>query len=163
MRLSIVVPDRSIAINNIGMGDILEDMSWIPEDVHAIQWDQTEGHIEYKPHLNIPNQVITEIDFYYEKSLETLDAEKQRRDKEKEEAQEAIDAITDFSKGLRNLRNHRLSNCDWTALNDVALSPEKKQEWEQYRQVLRDLPSIVTNPKDLVKDPNHPDWPAPPT
>lgn len=43
---------------------------------------------------------------------------------------------------LRNLRNMKLSLCDWTQLQDAPLSDEKKQEWAAYRQALRDLPAL---------------------
>lgn len=42
---------------------------------------------------------------------------------------------------FREERNYRLSKSDWTQANDSPLSEEKKLEWQQYRQKLRDLPS----------------------
>ena len=56
---------------------------------------------------------------------------------------------------LRLERSYKLSNSDWTVGNDSPLSPEKKQEWLNYRQALRDLP---TN----TEDPENPNWPTPP-
>jgi len=41
----------------------------------------------------------------------------------------------------RKLRNERLLECDWTQLPNCQLSDEKKEEWETYRQKLRDLPT----------------------
>tara|TARA_R110000772_G_scaffold21066_1_gene58253 strand:+ start:690 stop:962 length:273 start_codon:yes stop_codon:yes gene_type:complete len=34
------------------------DMSGLPEDFHALQWDGTNGHIEYTDNLK-PNLVVT--------------------------------------------------------------------------------------------------------
>ena len=51
-----------------------------------------------------------------------------------------------FNTGLNLARMQRdslLSNCDWTQVEDVALSSELKQAWATYRQSLRDLPSTV--------------------
>ena len=44
---------------------------------------------------------------------------------------------------LRSERNALLSYSDWTQLPDAPLSNEKKQEWVNYRQQLRDLPDTV--------------------
>lgn len=36
-------------------------------------------------------------------------------------------------------RQQLLQQCDWTQLADVPLTADKKQEWETYRQALRDI------------------------
>jgi hypothetical protein len=45
---------------------------------------------------------------------------------------------------VRNQRNQRLSESDWTQLADAPLTSEKKKEWAVYRQSLRD----IVNQKD---------------
>ena len=40
---------------------------------------------------------------------------------------------------LRQLRNLRLSECDWTQLVDSDLTDEQKAKWQTYRQRLRDV------------------------
>lgn len=160
MRLSIVVSDRAISIDGDGLGDIREDMSWIPNDVHAVQWDSDNGHIEFKNHIK-PNEFITELGIY-EQAIQTLVAEKKRRIVEQQEEEEALDMIRDFTAELKSLRTNKLSACDWTAVNDNKLDTSTKTAWEEYRQALRDLPDNVTDHKSLVKNPNHPDWPIPP-
>jgi len=42
---------------------------------------------------------------------------------------------------LKTERNRKLAECDWTQLPDNGLSEEKKAEWLEYRQALRDLPA----------------------
>jgi hypothetical protein len=42
---------------------------------------------------------------------------------------------------LRNDRNLKLAECDWTQSPDSPLSDSKKLEWALYRQQLRDFPS----------------------
>ena len=44
---------------------------------------------------------------------------------------------------IRLQRDYLLSQTDWTALNDVPLSPEEKTAYENYRQQLRDFPDVV--------------------
>ena len=57
---------------------------------------------------------------------------------------------------LRQKRDFLLKDCDWTQLPDAPISNEKKEEWANYRQELRDLP----NRNDL--DLNNPQWPQEP-
>lgn len=42
---------------------------------------------------------------------------------------------------MRKIRNLLLINTDWTQIPDCSLSSEKKQEYIEYRQTLRDLPA----------------------
>jgi hypothetical protein len=42
---------------------------------------------------------------------------------------------------IKKRREFMLASCDWTQVNDSPLSPEKKAEWADYRQKLRDMPS----------------------
>jgi hypothetical protein len=44
---------------------------------------------------------------------------------------------------IRLQRNYLLQQTDWTALNDVPLSPQEKTAYENYRQQLRDFPDVV--------------------
>jgi hypothetical protein len=57
---------------------------------------------------------------------------------------------------FKSARNMKLSECDWTQLPNAPLSDSKKQEWEVYRQALRDLPANTA-------DPENPVWPTLPT
>ena len=56
---------------------------------------------------------------------------------------------------LRFERDDLLAASDWTQLPDSPLSDSKKVEWASYRQQLRDLPSITS-------DPANPSWPEKP-
>jgi hypothetical protein len=58
-------------------------------------------------------------------------------------------------KSIRNQRNALLTACDYTQLVDCPLPEEKKQEWREYRQALRDFPNSITCP-------NHITWPTDP-
>jgi len=58
---------------------------------------------------------------------------------------------------IRDLRNYKLSKCDWTVMPDSPLSAEKIEEWKVYRQALRD---ITTNSYNLFSEVI---WPSEPS
>tara|TARA_B110000977_G_scaffold101224_1_gene132678 strand:- start:131 stop:493 length:363 start_codon:yes stop_codon:yes gene_type:complete len=59
-------------------------------------------------------------------------------------------------KELREERNRRITQTDYLATIDYPhATPEKKQQWFDYRQALRDLPSTTEDPANVV-------WPTPP-
>ena len=45
---------------------------------------------------------------------------------------------------IREDRNKKLSESDWSQFTDNGLSTEKRTEWITYRQALRDLPLTLT-------------------
>lgn len=57
---------------------------------------------------------------------------------------------------ITNGRDNYLALSDWTQLPDAPITSEKKQEWLEYRQALRDITSTFENPKDVV-------FPTPPS
>jgi len=54
-----------------------------------------------------------------------------------------------------NYRNQLLLESDWTQLVDVPLTAAEKELWQAYRQTLRDINVIYTNPDNII-------WPTPP-
>jgi hypothetical protein len=56
---------------------------------------------------------------------------------------------------IRESRNYLLMNCDWTVLPDSPLTSETRQEWVDYRQSLRDITSVFSDPNDVI-------WPLSP-
>ena len=66
--------------------------------------------------------------------------------------EEEINAkISELEKGepmrlLRQERNKRLAETDWTQLKDIDLDLIRERNWKNYRQALRDLPA-KSNPK----------------
>ena len=93
------------------------------------------------------------------KRQEALDNIERRRI-EQEREQEEQERNGDYLEILKGIRNELLMQSDWTQLPDVQLSEEQKESWRIYRQQLRDLPENVEDPKPLVLDINHPDWPV---
>jgi len=56
---------------------------------------------------------------------------------------------------LRNIRNYLLRQTDWTQLNDAPTDQLQQVSWILYRQKLRDITKVVTDPFDV-------EWPTPP-
>lgn len=62
------------------------------------------------------------------------------------DADEVAERLANESEAVRQDRNERLADCDWTQLNDSPLSSADKTAWATYRQNLRDLPSAAGFP-----------------
>ena len=45
---------------------------------------------------------------------------------------------------LREERNKRIAETDWTQLKDILLDSIREKNWKEYRQALRDLPNGST-------------------
>jgi len=68
---------------------------------------------------------------------------------------DAESALVDVWRMMRAQRDDRLMRSDWTQLADANLPARDLTAWNDYRQALRDLPTITTDPSD-------PPWPTPP-
>lgn len=157
MRLTIVPVDKIIGIDGEFLRKIEQDISWIPENVHAVQWYDTWGEVEYTDGSS--NERIEELGIY-EQAIVDFNNELQRIEDEIIAEELAAEAARDYWEELRTLRNKRLTQSDWTQVSDAPLTESEKTTWQTYRQQLRDLPENITEPKPLVLDPNHPSWPA---
>ena len=63
--------------------------------------------------------------------------------------------ITDAQWGVvRTERTPKLNQSDWTQLGDVPITDAKLEQWQTYRQALRDITS--------QSDPDSITWPTPP-
>jgi hypothetical protein len=63
----------------------------------------------------------------------------------------------ELAAAAREERNALLAESDWTQLPDArsAMGPEKAEEWDTYRQALRDVPEQSGFPRDII-------WPVKP-
>ena len=156
MRLTIIPGDKYIAIDNNGLLNIQQDLNWIPSNVHALQWYDTWGEVEYNDET--PNERIENLGIF-EQAVADFNNEK----KILQDELDAIEAARDYWEELRVLRNQRLSDCDWTQMSDVPFTEEQKISWKNYRQLLRDLPESITEPKQLVLNSTDSNWPVKPT
>jgi len=65
MKISIIVPDKMVVVDGIGFS--IEDMSFIDSSIHAIQWKDTKGHVEFVEDENgikPLNNLITDLSPY---------------------------------------------------------------------------------------------------
>jgi len=147
MRLSIIPSDKLIAIDGETLLDIEVDMSWIPSNVHAVQWYGDHGQIEY---TNGSADIITELGIYSQ-AQDTYQSEIKRL----ESVSAAIEASRDYWEELRIQRNGLLIDSDWIVTFHTEKGTSIPVEWTTYRQALRDLPSNTEDPKNPV-------WPIKP-
>jgi len=142
MKFTIVPDDRLIGIGGTFLGDIQQDLSWIPSNVHAVHWSDSSGEIEYND--GTPNEIISDLGIYAQAQTD-FDNETQR-------IAAAVEAARDYWEELRTKRNQLLAETDYLALVDSTLSADMRT----YRQALRDLPA---NTSDIA----NPVWPTPPS
>ena len=128
MRLVVIKEDNMIEID----GEALNFDFAIDENIHAIQWYETSGVVEYKD--GTPNLEITDITPYQYLVVAHTDYRNLLEAKEIEE-EEAY--LVGFGT-LRARRDRLLSESDYTMLPDY--TGTDVAEWVTYRQALRDLP-----------------------
>lgn len=155
MKLTIILSDKVIGIDGVFLNCNQEDIDWIPSNIHAVQWYDTWGEVEYIGET--PNERIEELGIY-EKAIEVYENET----KKIQDELDAIEAARDYWQELRIIRDSKLSESDWSQMPDSPLSEEKKIEWREYRQELRDLPENITDPKPLVLNLDDSAWPTKP-
>ena len=148
MNVNINSVDKIIGIGTTVVG-VTTSMSWVPSDVYAVHWDGSTGEIEYNDGKE--NVTISELGIYAQAEI-TFNNEL----KIEQDGMKAIDDAKDWNAYLREQRNSKLTECDWTRMDDNGLSTSKKNEWATYRQTLRDLPANTSDPKN-------PTWPTEPS
>lgn len=98
------------------------------------------------------------IPINYESTWESIELEdgieKPPKDEFNEKVSNFMNSINTLT--LRKQRNRLLDQSDkYVTVDFPHATPEKKQEWLDYRQTLRDLPTAT-------EDPSNPVWPTPP-
>jgi hypothetical protein len=126
------------------------DDSHVSVDVHqALHIMDIKGfHLEIKPLNNNHTKENIYSNVIVTKDLEVIEVDR-------DTFMKAYNQL--WLERLRLERNKRITQTDYLATIDAPLTtPEKKQEWLDYRQALRDLPSVT-------EDPANPVWPTAPT
>ena len=159
MKLTIILSDKLIGIDGQFVSITQQDLSWVPSNIHAVQWYNTWGEVEYTD--GTFNEKIEELGIF-EQAIDVYNNEKKRLEDEERLKNEALEASIDYWKELRILRDDKLFRCDWTQVPDAPLTEVQIDQWKIYRQTLRDLPENITDPKPLVKDVTNSNWPVPP-
>ncbi len=157
-RLTVVVPDRFISVDGEGLIDIEQDWSWVPSEVHAVQWDGTNGSVEFNN--GQINESISDIGIWAQ-AIDKYNLEKTRLD----EAETARLNAFDWTADLRTRRRERLFACDWVVTRATEAGTPVPAEWVTYRQALRDLPDTVptSDHRAMCEDRNHASWPTIPS
>ncbi|MFR7889337.1 MAG: tail fiber assembly protein [Bilophila wadsworthia] len=145
----IVVPsDRLIIVD----GTPLQFDFPAPEKLHAVQWHEGSGHMEWTDDINHP---LTSADYAGDVApfVALWEAEKARLEEEAAAAEAARLAEYNSEPAraarVRTERDRRLSDCAWIVERHrdqlengepTTLTDGQYQAWLGYRQALRDLP-----------------------
>lgn len=108
------------------------------------EWTAQPDPGQYKKAVEVTP--VKGLNGIYYQTWDTIDMTPEDAAKYKDEQQNSI----------RSRRNRLLMESDWTQLNNAPLTPEKVEEWNQYRQALRAIPSQSAFPTGVV-------WPIPPS
>lgn len=148
MRVTVVPIDNIILVD----GFPLQFKFDAPENLHALQWDEDKGHLEFKN--GDPNQMLSKDDYdkYVAHYVEVWKVEKKRLEDEAEAAEAARLAVYNSEEArferLRAERDRRINETDYLMTSDYPLSDEKRALVSAYRTALRDLPEQTGAPWD---------------
>ena len=142
MKLTVVTSDLTVIKDNEAY--IVADLSHLDKNIHAIQWQDTTGEIEYID--NTPNLFINDITPFNQciTDWETAKAKYISDNTPTEAESEAA---------FKSYRNSLLSESDWTQLPDNGLTSDCVKAFVTYRENIRTIRK--TNP-------SNPTWPTAP-
>ena len=167
--VTVVPSDRLIIVE----GEALQFDFAAPENLHAVQWHNGEGHMEFLDDMNHP---LTEGDYAEDVApfVTAWETEKARLEDEAAAAEAARVAAYNAPEAraarIRAERDRRLEESAWIGERhrdqldngeETALTDAGYQEWLAYRQALRDLPAQPGFPWQGEGDPACP-WPVEP-
>jgi hypothetical protein len=131
MRLTIIPADGSVGENGVFYNNLNLSSCNIPADVHALQWDDTAGWIEYNSPL-VENQPITELPAWANCCVTKWT-----------EANTPIPPTPPTAEQNKATAVNKLQSTDWTTIPDVA-DPTKSnpylsnsQDFVVYRNAVR--------------------------
>lgn len=131
MKLTIIPSDSFIAIDGYSIANL--NFNDVPENIHALQWDDSNGHIEYKN--DDANTFILELPSWSEQLVLDWKSAKNSIDNA---PKPSPDDIEEFNKALAK---SALSKTDWSVLPDVEL--KNAADFIFYRAELR---KFIFNP-----------------
>jgi hypothetical protein len=130
-KLTIALADNAVYVDGIAIVGL--DLSFVPSDVHALQWTTDNGRIE---RVGQSDELIQSLPDWANQALALWNTTKAQL--------EAPVVLTDEQKiaAIKLNASSLLASSDWTMLGDVALT--NKSDWTNYRAQLR---AIVQNPQ----------------
>jgi hypothetical protein len=96
MRLIIVPVDGAVYVDGVSYSDL--DLSFVPADVHALQWYDTYGELEFKRSfvdgqlVHPANQMLTELPSWADTAKTVWDAAKVAQEEARVAAEQAAEA-----------------------------------------------------------------------
>ena len=138
-----VVPSDSVIIVD-GIGYNFEFNC--DQNIHAIQWHDGSGHVEYKD--GKPNKVIESYEKEVLPFVKFWEGHAAKIEEEAKIAAEKYNSEEERFKRLRAARDSRLAATDFYILNDYPVSESDLIKVKEYRQALRDLPTLPGAPWD---------------
>lgn len=128
MRVTIIRVDA--AVYKDGVCYLNLDVSSVPLNVHALQWYDTFGHIEY---VDAPNMEITELPDWANVCLAEWDAANYAHNNPPLPTTEELLSI------CKAKARNKLELTDYSELPDVAAILVNKDEFTTYRTQIREL------------------------
>lgn len=149
MRITIVPDDQFVSKDSVGYHGI--DMTNLDPTIHAVQWFDTEGWIEYKEYwdskekkiVKPENKIIDNIDDFQTQLDEWDQADYNAHHPEVVPNTKELNVV---------IAKQKLIDSDWSQLPDVKIS--NVEEFSTYRQWLRDF---ISSPQE-----GNIDWPLEP-
>jgi hypothetical protein len=136
-RLTIVVDDGAVYIGKQGYSDMDLTPCNIPSDIHAVQWENNKGVMEYRDFRQ--NEEIFEITDWMQSCINLYYTTDYNI---KNPSPPTVEEIRMMNEGHAKVL---LFQSDWAALPDITL--QNQEEWNAYRVALR---TIVINPPDTL-------------
>jgi hypothetical protein len=89
MRLTIIPVDSAVYKDGIYFSGL--DLAAVPANVHALQWYETEGEVEFNGKPKPQNETISELPAWANACVDKWDEAKAAQDAAQQAAQEAAD------------------------------------------------------------------------
>lgn len=156
MRLVIIPSDNTITVDGFSSANV--DLSSVPAGVHAVQWFDSHGWVEYKQDSTgrkPANEDLANIDAYQTVIAECL---QHKQNAEALAALEQAGGLPDAD-SVKKLVQAELVRTDWTQLPDVNLL--NKAEFAAYRGWCRQMYLSPMNPDDpsfVLQESPEPIW-----
>jgi hypothetical protein len=128
MKITVVVLDELVCIDSLCYRNI--DMSLVPNNIHALQWNGSVGHIEY---TNLVNENIVSLPSWIDGLIDAWNSIDYNEKNPPSPTPEQIQQDNLFKAA------EKLQESDWAVLPDVNLV--NKEEWLSYRSFLRNIRS----------------------
>ena len=147
MELTIIRDMGLVHVDGRGHDEV--DVSSVPVEIHAIQWDGVTGEIEYVSN-ETPNENITTLPDWAEALQNAMSTRLVEEDAAEEEARVAAEAYANSPEGkaeaIRAERDRLITETDWWVVADRTPT----QEQLNYRQALRDITDQASFPESVT-------------